>query len=395
MTQKIYVVEGRQFRTETDYNRGLHDKKIMEELRVLASGYSVTQLRQLKEDVHSGKYQFLTILQQDFEDEIAELIARGGAQKTGKGSKNSKSNQKMVGSNKKAQRSGQRAGRKLTKEEAKALDKEAHAELRRQDKRRKQIVFLCSIVGIICLSYFGMYSYYDYKTGRSYEDLSELKEKSPVVQTTLEPAVIVNRDNTVQESKEVLDEYKNLINKNKKLIGWVKIDDTNIDYPVMQTSDNEYYLDHNLNQEYDKNGSIFMDKDCDVLKPSTNYILYGHHMKSGKMFGDLDDYSKKDFYEEHKYIQFDTIYEKGTYEVMYVFRSRVYSEEEIVFKYYQFIDALSEKEFDSYMQEMAALSLYDTGVTAEYGDQLLTLSTCDYQEKDGRFVVVAKKIAEE
>lgn len=79
---------------------------------------------------------------------------------------------------------------------------------------------------------------------------------------------------------------------------------------------------------------------------------------------------------------------------MYVFRSRVYKETEIVFKYYQFIDANSEQEFDSYMKEMADMSFYDTGVTAEYGDQLLTLSTCDYQETDGRFVVVAKKVAE-
>ena len=138
-----------------------------------------------------------------------------------------------------------------------------------------------------------------------------------------------------------------------------------------------------------------MDKDCDVLKPSTNLILYGHHMKNGQMFGDLDLYSSEEYFKEHRYIQFDTIYEKGTWEVMYVFRSRVYSEEEIVFKYYQFIDALSEQEFNSNMQEMAAMSLYDTGVTAQYGDRLLTLSTCDYEEADGRFVVVAKKVSEE
>ena len=170
---------------------------------------------------------------------------------------------------------------------------------------------------------------------------------------------------------------------------------SNIDFPVMQTDDNEYYLHHNLNQQYDKNGSIFMDKDCDVLKPSTNFILYGHHTKTGQMFGKLELYQEEDYYKEHQYINFDTIYEKGTYQIMYVFRSRVYKEDEIVFKYYQFIDANGEQEFNSNMQEMAAMSFYDTGVTAEYGDQLLTLSTCDYQEKDGRFVVVAKKIAKE
>ena len=78
---------------------------------------------------------------------------------------------------------------------------------------------------------------------------------------------------------------------------------------------------------------------------------------------------------------------------MYVFRSRIYNEDEIVFKYYQFFDALSEKEFDSNMKEMAAISLYDTGVTASFGDELLTLSTCDSSETDGRFVVVAKRIS--
>ena len=93
-------------------------------------------------------------------------------------------------------------------------------------------------------------------------------------------------------------------------------------------------------------------------------------------------------------IHFDTIYEKGDYLIAYIFRSKVYSEEDVNFKYYQFINANSKQEFDSYMNEMANMSLYDTGVNVEYGDQLLTLSTCDYQESQGRFVVVAKKIKE-
>ena len=130
-----------------------------------------------------------------------------------------------------------------------------------------------------------------------------------------------------------------------------------------------------------------------MIKGCDNIILYGHHMKSGKMFGTLNKYSKQSYYEEHPTIKFDTIYEKGEYQIMYVFRSKVYSEEDVNFKYYQFINAGSEKEFNSYLNEMAALSLYDTGVTASYGDQLLTLSTCDYQENKGRFVVVAKKVS--
>lgn len=387
MTNKIYVVEGRQFRTETDYNRALRDKKIIDGLRAKIAGCSVVQKKQLLSEIQNGKYPFQTLLGQDFEDELTEMIKKD--ENSVKRSKNSMA-ETQRGKGKPTDKK-----QKMTKEEAKALEEEARKELRKQERRRKQIICLCSAIGMICLCYFGMYYYYDYKTGSSYEQLNDLKEK---------PVIYPEEDNEVKihytsdepaEKKEVLEEYKNLLNKNKKLIGWVKIADTNIDYPVMQTTDNEYYLDHNLNQEYDKNGSIFMDKDCDVLKPSTNLILYGHHMKSGKMFGDLDEYSKQKYCEEHPYIQFDTIYEKGIYQVMYVFRSRVYSEEEVNFKYYQFIDALSEQEFDSYMQEMAAMSLYDTGVTASYGDHLLTLSTCDYQEKDGRFVVVAKKVTKE
>ena len=392
MEESKFVVEGRQFRTEAEYRRALRDKEMIDGLRKKAAGCNLQQLEQLQRELKEGKYSFYTLLGEDFEEELEEQIAAGGR----KGLDKRKSHGTATGAGKNAAgRQKNVSPKKKSKEEEERLNVIALEELKKQEKRRRLLLVLCSVVAVGCLGYFSLYSYFDYKTRSSYEQLSELKEK-PVIgqQTGAESSwpVHVNLDKE-QEPREVLEEYKNLLNKNKKLIGWLKIDDTNIDYPVMQTSDNEYYQDHNLNQEYDKNGSIFMDKDCDVLKPSTNYILYGHHMKSGQMFGKLDLYSSEKYGSEHQYIQFDTIYEKGLYQVMYVFRSRVYSEEEIVFKYYQFIDALSEQEFDSYMQEMSAMSLYDTGVTAKYGDQLLTLSTCDYQEKNGRFVVVAKKVA--
>ena len=389
MAQKTYIVEGRQFRTEADYRRAVHDRELIERLRREAAGHDKKKLEQLYSDIRNGKYKFLTLLGQDFTDEVEELLrkktAKGGGQRKSAGSKEGR-------------REGKKSGPKIiTKKETKneqKLEAFVQEELKKREKRRRLMIAGCLAVAVGCIGYFCMYSYYDYRARATYSELSALKEK-PVLASANESPVIHYTLDGETEAREVLDEYKNLLNKNKRLIGWIKIDDTSIDYPVMQTSDNEYYLDHNINQEYDKNGSIFMDKDCDVLKPSTNLILYGHHMKNGQMFGDLDLYSSKEYFKEHRYIQFDTIYEKGTWEVMYVFRSRVYSEEEIVFKYYQFIDALSEQEFNSNMQEMAAMSLYDTGVTAQYGDRLLTLSTCDYQEADGRFVVVAKKVSEE
>lgn len=398
MTQKTYIVEGRQFRTEADYNRAIRDKELIDRLRKETQGYDRTQLERLKVDLHNGKYKFLTLLGQDYADEVEELLQKKERspvpkRREGRAAYSGRRGGTATGKDTGKTSKTDKAVPKQKKEDG-LIDVYVQAELKKQEKRRKLVVLICSLAAACCLGYFCVYTYYDYKTSASYSKLSELKEKPAVGNVNVEP-VIHYTSNEPAEPREVLDEYKNLLNKNKKLIGWIKIDDTNIDYPVMQTSDNEYYLNHNLNQEYDKNGSIFMDKDCDVLKPSTNLILYGHHMKSGQMFGKLDLYDNEEYFKNHRYIQFDTIYEKGTWEVMYVFRSRVYSEEEIAFKYYQFIDALSEQEFNSYMQEMAAMSKYDTGVTAQYGDRLLTLSTCDYKEQDGRFVVVAKKVAKE
>lgn len=380
MAQKTYILEGRQFRTEADYKLALKDVQLIEAIRTKLNMQDSGQIKKEIHNIETKKYPFRTLLGQDFREELEERLEQ---LKTPQHKKGSFQDTKL--SNKKVS--------KKTKKKQKVTvgDEMVLRELKKQERRRRLVVFCCSIAAAGCLGYFALYSYYDYKTGKSYEQLSEMKELS-VKQNQKEEKPTIHYTNTEKEIPEVLDEYKNLVNTNKKLIGWVKIDDTNIDYPVMQTTNNDYYLDHNLNQEYDKNGSIFMDKDCDVLKPSTNYIIYGHHMKSGQMFGKLDLYSSEEYYKKHKYIQFDTIYEKGTYEIMYVFRSKIYKEEEIVFKYYQFIDALSELEFQSNMREMAALSLYDTGVTAEYGDQLLTLSTCDYYVTDGRFVVVAKRI---
>ena len=413
MAQKIFVVEDRQFRTESDYACAKRDKEMLDRLR----GETDFQDRQAPETLlkalRGDRYHFLTLLGQDFRDEVetalkkavtaAERKPDAGKAHSRFGKKERMGKRNQAGQKSQGRQESRRGlnaqGGLRAKQDSAQMDRIVAEELRKREKRRKLILLSCSVVAVVCLGYFSIYSYYDYRTRSAYEELSELKERpaigaaaSPAATQAPEPLYTLDEEG---EPKEVLEEYKNLLLKNKKLIGWVKIEDTNIDYPVMQTVDNEYYLDHNMNQQYDKNGTIFMDKDCDVLKPSTNFILYGHHMQSGRMFGQLDKYKDESFYEKHPYISFDTIYEKGTYQVMYVFRSKVYKETEIVFKYYQFIDANGEQEFHSYMEEMAALSLYDTGVSAEYGDQLLTLSTCDYQETDGRFVVVAKKIVEE
>ncbi len=399
MTQKTYIVEGRQFRTESDYKRAMKDQELICKLRTAAQGMDKQGLQKLSADLQTGKYTFYTLLGQDFADEVREMLKSAGNTKKKKSQKRGKGTAGGLPPRAAGKAFSKAATVSLGAEDDEEMEAFVQEELKRRERRRRILIIASSILAACCLGYFGIYAYFEQRTGNTYQSLNALRNKEQG-QNSTDSAPADDRPlftlDGEPEQKEVLEEFKDLLNKNKKLIGWLTFDDITIGgesgFPVMQTSDNEYYLTHNMNQEYDKNGTIFMDKGCDVLKPSTNFILYGHHMQSGKMFGKLDLYQEQSYCEEHPYIQFDTIYEKGTWQVMYVFRSRVYSEAEIVFKYYQFIDADSEQEFDSYMQEMAAMSLYDTGVTAQYGDQLLTLSTCDYQETDGRFVVVAKKV---
>ena len=252
---------------------------------------------------------------------------------------------------------------------------------------RQLVMSLCLVVAIGSLGYFSFYNYQASHSTEQVENLNKVKENENF--TFLQEAR-VRLDNT--DTPDILDEYIGAYSLNKKLIGWIKIDGTKVDYPVLQTVNNDYYLDHNFDQEEDKNGSIFLDKDCSIWPRSQNLILYGHNMKSGKMFGTLKNYKDENFYKEHSQIQFDSIYEKGIYDVMFVFSEVVHDETEITFKYYQFINSNSSVEYDSYMKDMSEMSLYETGVTSTYGDALITLSTCDYSQGAERFVIVAKKV---
>jgi len=255
-------------------------------------------------------------------------------------------------------------------------------------KIRKIFTWILTLVAFSSLGYFYFYINQASNTQKNYERIESLKDTN----FSQNKKVVVLHLNGDEEAPEILDDYVTLYNNNKSLIGWIRIDDTLIDYPVMQSKNQDYYLDHNFNQEKDNNGSIFIDANCSIWPRSQNIIIYGHNMKSGKMFGQLKKYKSEDYFKENPYIYFDTLYEKGKYQVMYVFSDVVYDEAQVTFKYYQFINADSEAEWNSAMNYMAEKSMYDTGLHAYLGDQIITLSTCDYEKDAERFVVVAKKI---
>lgn len=188
----------------------------------------------------------------------------------------------------------------------------------------------------------------------------------------------------------ILNKYVKVYQENSDLAGWLSIEGMKIDYPVLQNADNEYYLHHDFYGNDSKYGCLYVKNHAD-LQTGTNFVIYGHNMKDGSMFGDLDLYQKESFYKEHPRISFDTLYEERTYDIIAVFRSQVYNAEDDVFKYYQFYEADTQEEFEDFYHNIKELSLYDTGVEAQFGDTFLTLSTCAYHVQDGRFVVVAKR----
>lgn len=210
--------------------------------------------------------------------------------------------------------------------------------------------------------------------------------------TTIPEVTAPYTDPVTLEPGTIFPEYAVIYEMNNDMVGWIKIPDTRIDYPVLQTPNyKDYYLTRTFFKEYDGHGAIYIREQCDVNKPSDNVTIYGHHMYDGTMFADLDKFKEKSFWEDHQYFTFDTLTEHHTYQVMCVFKTS--GTTGVGFPYHKFVDAESAEEFDEFVSYVKALAFYETGVTAEFGDKLICLSTCEYTLNNGRFVLVAKRVS--
>jgi sortase B len=187
--------------------------------------------------------------------------------------------------------------------------------------------------------------------------------------------------------------YKDYYLANSDMVGWLVLPGTVIDYPVMWTPrDENYYLKRDFNGKKSNDGCLILDTDSSLDPLTTNLIIHGHYRKTGAMFTCLHQYEDKDFYEEHKQIILHTEEKEIIYEVVAAFRSQVYRKKDTVFKFYKFFQADNQTQFDDFYKNIKKLSIYDTGVTAEFGDNFITLSTCAYHVENGRFVVVAQEV---
>jgi len=190
--------------------------------------------------------------------------------------------------------------------------------------------------------------------------------------------------------------YKEYFQANADMVAWLEIPDTKMDYPIMWTPrDENYYLLRGFDGSSDKNGCLILDTDSAIEPATTNLIIHGHNMKSGAMFGELTKYEDAAYAAEHSKMYVHTPTTVREYEVIAAFRSQVYKKSDDVFKFYKFFEASSEEEFLDFYNNIKEMSIYDTGVSASFGDRFLTLSTCTYHVENGRFVVVAKEVGEE
>lgn len=230
------------------------------------------------------------------------------------------------------------------------------------------IILIILLVASLVTS--SIYLYMQYKEDKTQEDIFE--ELSNV---------------TVEDDSESNEEINNKVDvlklheENNDFIGWLKIKNTNISYPVMQTEQErkDYYLKRNFYKQYSSLGTPYIAEYCNVIK-SDSVIIYGHHITNNKMFGELENYKNKNFYSNHKVINFNTIYGETDYEIIAVFKTIAYTN--TGFKYYDFVKAETEQEYNNFINKCKKLSLYEIEKTARYGDKLLTLSTCEYSNKN-------------
>lgn len=286
-----------------------------------------------------------------------------------------------------------------------------NASSKKKNRKRKKliynillVVFICTFIG--CAVYLIKYFMESKKSEETVDGLKDMvisdEEADEIMFDTQYEEVVVatETDAGVVEEVKYIDFDGTLVQKkfarlykyNNDFVGWIKIEDTDIDYPVMQSMyEEEYYIYRDYDKESSSAGTLFVDTSSNLIM-SDNVLIYGHNMHTGKMFHDLLEYEDEEFYKKHKTFSFDTIHGDGTYEVIAAFRTKIYAVDYTGFKYYQFFDAATEEEFMSYVKNCVSMTPYTIANDVKYGDKLLTLSTCAYHTENGRFVVVAKKI---
>lgn len=351
-----YTIGEYSFETFHEYREGQEDVRKIECINKELDIQDPEVAVRLYNDIRSGKIIFKTPIGDEFFAHLADVVA-----------------DKSVG---------------LL--EDKAVVEEAEGKVKYQ--KVLGVVFIS--LAIVSFAVFGIASLRDIITTR------KMQQMSSQVQQNTQDKTKNDKEEQQQQGKPdkidvstltVLPEYETLLQQNPDMVGWIKIDDTGIDFPVVQR-DNTFYLEHSFEGKENANGCIFVDDRCDIVNPTTNTIVYGHNMKSGMMFGGLKQYLQEGYLDAHKIIQFSTIYEHRQYEIVAVGLSKVQYQDESAYRYYDFIDAKSDQEFEEFITNINQLAVFGDANALTKEDRIITLSTCNSYTEDGRLFVVAKQI---
>ncbi len=264
----------------------------------------------------------------------------------------------------------------------------------------KKIMFTITVLALLaafCGSAFlvGSYLLEGKKQAEKYDELSNIVANSqtePKVETAPgETQAVRETVPDIRDEEGYLICYKEIYAMNNDTVGWIKMEGTEMDYPVMQTPDDpNYYLYNDFDGEKSDRGCIYAWGEADINKPSDNITLFGHNMRDGSMFAALNAYTDKSAWEYNKFIFFDTLTEFHTYEIFAVFKTSASVGKG--FSYHKFVEAEDEEDFNEFVETCKDLAFYDTGITPVYGDKLICLSTCEYTLENGRLVVCARRI---
>lgn len=297
---------------------------------------------------------------------------------------------------------------------------ESNAEKEQIIKQRiRRIQRFLTVFLILCLGYLALYQWDSRRQAKEAARLQEIagvfaepsseSAVNPSGETTGSVSVVQNSGenssavssggNEKSESEEsesgresALSGYENLLKINPQILGWIAIPGTQLSFPLLQGEDNDFYLHHDIYGQESRYGAIFADYKADLYGGESNIIIYGHHMRNGSMFGSLEEYDSRSYYEEHPSFFLFLPEEEREYEIIAVLRNDIYSREKEPFQYYDYERIETREKFDEYCQGIKNYSLYDTGLAAEYGDELVTLCTCSYNGKDERLLIVGRRL---
>ena len=213
-----------------------------------------------------------------------------------------------------------------------------------------------------------------------------------------EPEPQTQSETVSGEPTTVPAKYQEYYNKNNDFVGWITIDGTNVVYPVVQADDNEYYLTHNFDKEYESRGTIFMDYLSDPDLGYTNTVIHGHNWLDDTVFSELPQYSDIDYYREHPVIEYNTRTQMHKWKIFAVFITTASADEDNGYVFNYVYPDMGGINFDGYMAEVDKRTIYYTGVDVNSSDKFLTLSTCTREvdtrnyRADCRIVILARMV---